>query len=496
MLKRLFFLLYAGTILAQSTIIFEVKSLGFSPGSRISITYPSIFRTNSNAKVSATVGGKPAYIVGHNPFGIDAQIPFELEAGATTLIVTVDGTQLAPFNLRLETFAPGISSCTGDSRCDFGSFLNFNGRFIGPQTPAVPGDPLLATATGLGPTNPPTATGPSPSTRPTANPVTLTIGGKAAEVTFAGLGVSAIGDYSLNFKVPAGLQGTQPLTVTVGGKTSAPVNIPLFGISSVVSNASFGSRGIAAPGSIVSVFANGLGSINQLTGFPATNFQGVSVSFGGRSAPLFHLTPGFGQIDLLVPSELPSSGTVDVQLTTPTGTSNYPLLLASAVPAFYRLADPFNAKQVNVIAQFSGTAWLALPASMAFALNVPGNCTERKADPAVVCVQPAAIGDFLVLYATGLGKATPNGDPNGPPLPTGTVPPANGSVLYKTVVSPTVTIGGVPAAVLYSGLAPGFPGLYQVNVQVPNGVAAGDEVPVVLSLPGAASDNSVTLAVR
>ena len=263
-----------------------------------------------------------------------------------------------------------------------------------------------------------------------------------------------------------------------------------------MSNASFGSRGIAAPGSIVSVFANGLGSKDQLTGFPATNFQGVAVSFGGRSAPLFHLTPGFGQLDLLVPSELPTSGTVDVQLTTPTGTSNYPLLLASAVPAFYRLADPFNAKRVNVIAQFSGTAWLALPASMAFNLNVPGNCTERKADPAAVCVQPAAIGDYLVLYATGLGKATPNGDPNGPPLPTGAIPPANGSVLYQTVISPTITIGGVPAAVLYSGLAPGFPGLYQVNVQVPNGVAAGDEVPVVLSLPGAASDNSVTLAVR
>ena len=201
MLKRLFFLLCASTILAQPPIVFEVDSLGFSPGSRISITYPSIFRTNSNAKVSATVGGKPAYIVGHNPFGIDAQIPFELEAGATTLIVTVDGTQLAPFNLRLETFAPGIASCTGDSRCDFGSFLNFNGRFIGPQTPAVPGDPLLAAATGLGPTNPPTATGPAQSKRPTANPVTLTIAGKAAEVTFAGLSTSAIGDYSLNFKV-------------------------------------------------------------------------------------------------------------------------------------------------------------------------------------------------------------------------------------------------------------------------------------------------------
>ena len=170
--------------------------------------------------------------------------------------------------------------------------------------------------------------------------------------------------------------------------------------------------------------------------------------------------------------------------------------MVSAVPAFYRIADPFTPTRFNVIAQFSGTAWLALPASMAFALNVPGGCTERKADPLTVCLQPASPGDFLVLYATGLGKTTPNGDPNGTPLPTGASPPASGSVLYKTVIMPTVTIGGVQATVLYSGLAPGFPGLYQINVQVPTGVAPGDDVPVVLSLPGGTSDNTVTLSIR
>ena len=40
----------------------------------------------------------------------------------------------------------------------------------------------------------------------------------------------------------------------------------------------------------------------------------------------------------------------------------------------------------------------------------------------------------------------------------------------------TVTIGGVNARVNYSGLAPGYPDLYQVNVVVPEGVAAGNEV--------------------
>ena len=107
-----------------------------------------------------------------------------------------------------------------------------------------------------------------------------------------------------------------------------------------------------------------------------------------------------------------------------------------------------------------------------------------------------APGDLLVLYATGLGKATPNGDPNGPVLPTGAIPPADGSVLYHTVVKPIVTIGGMPALISYAGLAPGFPGLYQLNIQVPDSVALGDDVPVVVSLPGGAKDNTVTLAVQ
>jgi uncharacterized protein (TIGR03437 family) len=49
--------------------------------------------------------------------------------------------------------------------------------------------------------------------------------------------------------------------------------------------------------------------------------------------------------------------------------------------------------------------------------------------------------------------------------------------------------------VSFSGLAPGFVGLYQVNALVPAGVAAGSAVPVVISMSGATS-NTVTVAVQ
>jgi len=57
-----------------------------------------------------------------------------------------------------------------------------------------------------------------------------------------------------------------------------------------------------------------------------------------------------------------------------------------------------------------------------------------------------------------------------------------------------LTIGGVPATVSFSGMSPGFVGLYQVNAQVPAAAAIGDAVPVALSI-GGVSSNAVTIAV-
>jgi uncharacterized protein (TIGR03437 family) len=98
------------------------------------------------------------------------------------------------------------------------------------------------------------------------------------------------------------------------------------------------------------------------------------------------------------------------------------------------------------------------------------------------------------FYVTGLGKATPNGSPSGTPLRTGNVAPADGNPVYRTVVNPVVTIGGLATEVLFAGLAPGYAGLYQINVRVPVGVVAGDDVPVVVSMPGSVTDTA-TIAI-
>ena len=100
--------------------------------------------------------------------------------------------------------------------------------------------------------------------------------------------------------------------------------------------------------------------------------------------------------------------------------------------------------------------------------------------------RPARPGEFVAIFATGLG-------PVEPPLATGA--PASDDPLSVTTTLPQVTIGGVPATVTFSGLAPGFVGLYQINVEIPAGAPSGGAVAVVVTIGGVQS-NVVTIAIE
>jgi uncharacterized protein (TIGR03437 family) len=91
---------------------------------------------------------------------------------------------------------------------------------------------------------------------------------------------------------------------------------------------------------------------------------------------------------------------------------------------------------------------------------------------------PTKATDVLVIFCMGLGKV--QGD-----LPSGL--PSNAEVAQTQVQA---TIGGRAAEVLFSGLAPGFVGLYQVNAVVPSGVTPG-RAEVILSTPAGASNRAL-----
>ena len=76
------------------------------------------------------------------------------------------------------------------------------------------------------------------------------------------------------------------------------------------------------------------------------------------------------------------------------------------------------------------------------------------------------------------------------PVATGTAAPIR--TVANTLAQTTATIGGVPASVAFSGLAPGYVGLGQVNLLVPN-LLAGDQQ-VIVTIGGVAS-NQATITV-
>lgn len=99
---------------------------------------------------------------------------------------------------------------------------------------------------------------------------------------------------------------------------------------------------------------------------------------------------------------------------------------------------------------------------------------------------PASRGNVIQIFATGAGVTNPS-------VVAGA--PASSNPLVLTVAQPTVTIGGKAAQVNFSGLAPGFVGLWQINAVVPADVAPGNGVPLVISA-GGQSSNTVTIAVQ
>ena len=91
------------------------------------------------------------------------------------------------------------------------------------------------------------------------------------------------------------------------------------------------------------------------------------------------------------------------------------------------------------------------------------------------------------MYCNGLGPVTNQ--------PAGGFP-ALAIPLSVTTTNPNITIGSVPvSAVYFSGLAPDFVGLYQVNVQIPPDAPTEDAIPVALVIGGVTS-NTVTIAVQ
>src|ERR1035438_8166481 len=155
---------------------------------------------------------------------------------------------------------------------------------------------------------------------------------------------------------------------------------------------------------------------------------------------------------------------------------------------------PFEASgnaTLTLIREDGKTTAVTIPVGAAqpglFSANSSGTgaAAAQRADlSALSDANPAARGEEVVLYATGLGKVASG-------VVTGQ--PASGAATTSNAV--TVTIGGRAVTPDYAGLTPGFVGLYQVNFRIPADLAVTGDVALKVTAAGADS-NTVTIAVK
>jgi uncharacterized protein (TIGR03437 family) len=265
----------------------------------------------------------------------------------------------------------------------------------------------------------------------------------------------------------AGQKGGDALgTTPLGGEDAFVLKVlpaPVTFDTSVVSTATFvPAPAPVAPGSIATVFGVYVndGSLVPFTFFDqnsrlTTRLGDASVTLNGIPAPMLFSFPG--QLAIQIPYELEGQTTATLRVTVG-GQTGAPstVRLDSVVPGVFT----FNQ---------SGTGAAAV--------------LHQDGVTPVTAANPARPGEIVTLYATGLGAVNP-------PLPTGA--PSVGNL---TVAATTVSVGGVASPQIdYSGVSPGFVGLYQVNFRIPPNAPTGSTQPLVLNV-GGKNANPVTIAV-
>jgi uncharacterized protein (TIGR03437 family) len=230
--------------------------------------------------------------------------------------------------------------------------------------------------------------------------------------------------------------------------------------SAGVTNAASFQTGVA-PGGIITIFGSNLGAApGQVITAPGAPWPaqlgGTSVTMNGTTAPVYRVLNlnGQEQLSVLAPFSISGLNSVVVQVVIPSLGSAVQVPVLGAQPGIFIL-DGASSGATHADGSIAGAA------------------------------NPATRGEALVLYLTGLGPVDN--------------PPASGAsasltTLAHTLITPQVTIGGFDAVVAFSGLTPGFIGLYQINVTVPAAVASG-LVDLTVKSNGVTS-NAAKIAIR
>ena len=165
--------------------------------------------------------------------------------------------------------------------------------------------------------------------------------------------------------------------------------------------------------------------------------DGVAVWVNGIPCGLFYISPV--QINFLVPYELIAGPATLIVARQGVAGPSVQIQLASASPGLFLI----DARDVHAT-----------------------HLTGQQITPDF----PAAAGEIVILYAEGLGRTAPDTSSN-------RLATAAAKLYYAAQFQ--LLLDGTPVAadaVLYAGLAPGFAGLYQINLRLPAGQSPNPEI--------------------
>jgi uncharacterized protein (TIGR03437 family) len=283
-------------------------------------------------------------------------------------------------------------------------------------------------------------------------------------------GASGAGNGAVGYHVDANPSDTRTGVITVfSGSSQFTYTVtqqaagPAAPVILSVNNAANYATGAISPGEIVTLFGQNLGPtpavpLQVANNAVTTSLAGTQVLFDGVAAPIIFTYQN--QVSAVAPYGLAGKSSTQVQL-------KYNNAVSSAVTVPVQASTP---------AIFSLDSTGLGPGAI---LNQDYSINSTA--------KPAARGSYVHIYCTGGGTtnpATADGAVVGTPLPWLTLP-------YS------VTIGGMDAPVLYAGGVPGsVAGLTQIDAQVPQSLAPGNGLPIIIKVGDVVSTNGVTVSVN
>ena len=229
---------------------------------------------------------------------------------------------------------------------------------------------------------------------------------------------------------------------SVRAETASHSTAPSYSIASIVNSAS-NTPGALAPNSIATIYGNdlsyntrGIGPSDLSAGSLPEVLGGVQVYVGGILANLYYVSPH--QINFLIPN-----------LLLPGPAKIYVAREGTAGPA--------------------ATVTLLEVSPSLFEMNKDTVIATHADGKVVTPDSPATGGEIVVLYAVGLGRTSPDSV-------TGQINSIAAPILHKDL---HILLNGDPIDqdhILYAGAWPGFAGLYQINVRLPDQIAPDPEI--------------------